>query len=351
MSTNIQALIFGLSLLTLSLGCKEDSPPPVDFDPQSQWLLPLDDIIDPGVGKDGIPSIDSPQFSPPSEINPFFDGDLVLGIEVDGELRAYPIPMLNWHEIVNDTINGLPIAITYCPLTGTGIGWLRNIGTRHITFGVSGLLYKSNLMPYDRLTNSTWSQQQLRCVHGHRKGEVPETRTLVMSSFRTWKQSFPNSKIMNANTGFDRRYAEYPYGFYLTDHDLLYFPVQPLDSRLPAKEWVLGVIMDQGTKAYRFNEAADGIEIIQDQIGEQELIVVRSKKHDFIHAYLPDGQASFQPIQDALPAIMEDALGNRYDLLGRVISGPNMGQKLQMPVAMMGFWFSWGAFYPDIEIF
>lgn len=206
-------------------------------------------------------------------------------------------------------------------------------------------------MPYDRLTNSTWSQQQLRCVHGHRKGEVPETRTLVMSNFRTWKESFPDSKIMNANTGFDRRYAEYPYGFYMTDHDLLYFPVEPLDSRLPAKERVLGVIMEQSSKAYRFNTAEEGIEVIHDRIDNQELIVVRSKKHDFIQAYLPNKAITCQPVQDALPAIMEDQEGNRYDLLGRVISGPDIGQTLAMPVAMMGFWFSWGAFYPEMEIY
>ena len=343
------AWIFFLILI----GCQEETPPPIDYQGPSkaEWLVPVDKVIDSGVGKDGIPSVDDPQFSDPSEVNPLFYEDMVLGIEYEGEFRAYPIDMLNWHEIVNDNVNGLPVAITYCPLTGTGIGWVRKLGSAHITFGVSGLLYNTNLMPYDRRTQSTWSQQKLECVNGHLVGEKPETITLIATKFSTWKASFPDSRIMNANTGFDRRYSEYPYGFYRTDHDLLFFPVDPLDKRLAAKEEVLGVLMEDGTKAYRFSQSADSTEVIQDQIGEIDVVVVRSNDQQYLVVFLNPDRIEFAPVQDGLPAIMTDEAGNAYDLVGRAISGPDQGKRLEIPVAMMGYWFSWGAFYPEMEIY
>lgn len=351
MSINLQQLIW-LTLVIL-LGCKEDIPPPVEREGPlpTDWLVPVDEVIDAGVGQDGIPSVDAPMFSPPADVNPAFDENLVLGIEHEGEVRAYPVPMLNWHEIINDDVNGLLVAITYCPLTGTGIGWGRRIFNFPSTFGVSGLLYNTNLMPYDRFTRSTWSQQRLECVHGNMIGQKPMTYTLTMTTFGTWKKAFPESKIMNANTGFDRRYSEYPYGFYKTRDELLYYPVSNLDKRLPAKEWVLAILMDNYSKAYQFNEEEDGREVIHDVLKDTSMVVVRSRQDDFILAFLNPEEREFSPVQDGLPAVMIDDIGNTYDLLGRVIEGPDLGKKLEKPVAMMGYWFSWGAFYPDIEIY
>ncbi|MEM7373211.1 MAG: DUF3179 domain-containing protein [Bacteroidota bacterium] len=351
MSINLQK-VFWLSLVVL-IGCKEDIPPPVEQEGplSTDWLIPLEEVIDAGVGMDGIPSVDTPMFSQPFEINSAFDDNLVLGIEHEGEVRAYPIPMLNWHEIVNDDVNGLLVAITYCPLTGTGIGWGRRIFNFPSTFGVSGFLFNTNLMPYDRFSRSTWSQQRLECVHGNMIGSRPLTYTLTMTTFRSWKQAFPNSKIMNANTGFDRRYSEYPYGFYRSRDELLYYPVSNLDTRLPAKEWVLAVLMHDHPKAYQFNEEKDGTEIIPDVINDTSLLIVRSKRDHYIVAFLPSEEVEFTAIQDGLPAIMSDEKGNIYDLLGRVIDGPDKGMKLAKPVAMMGYWFSWGSFYPEIEIY
>lgn len=341
-------------LLCVCISCEEaDNRTGVPYvSPFATWDIPVDEVFDAGVGKDGIPSIDKPNFSPAEEINTAFDEVLVLGIEHEGELKAYPVPILNWHEIVNDEIQGLEVAITYCPLTGTGIGWGRRIDGFLTSYGVSGFLYNTNLIPYDRRTGSNWSQQKLASINGPLRGRKPQTHTLIETTFKTWKKAFPNSQVLNASTGFDRRYSEYPYGDYLTNDDLLFFPVAPLDNRLPAKERVLGIILDSLThKVYRFNEEAAGLEVIEDTLGSQAVLVIRSKKDNIHAAFFPQKGRRYMPVQDAFPKIMKDTDSNYYDLAGRIIEGPDMGEKLERPLSFLGFWFSWGAFYPGIEIY
>ena len=353
----IEYMIKRTTLVTLILiivaGCSQgdsDLPSPV-IEPSPKWLVPEEELFDGGVGKDGIPSVDDPQFGKTSEVNRAFDNELVLAVEHNGQIHAYPIPILDWHEIVNDEINGLPLAITYCPLTGTGVGWKRTFGSRTIAFGVSGLLYNSNLMPYDRRTNSTWSQQALLCVNGSRKGSIPEIFNLAETTLSTWKKMFPESEMMNANTGFDRRYSIYPYGDYRTNQDRLIFPVNHDDNRLPKKERVLGVIINGKARVYQFNEEADGIEVIHDEFQDQKLIIVVSARDNFIKAFLNPSRTPFVPTADAFPAIMTDDDQNSYDIFGRHLNSLDPELKLASPVSFMGYWFSWPAFYPDVEIF
>ncbi len=335
------------------IGCSNDTetdgalvnPPEI-----KDWLVPKDEVLNGGPGKDGIPSIDNPQFDQAKDVSSFFDDELVVGIEYNGELHGYPIPILDWHEIVNDKIDDLAIAIMYCPLTGTAIGWERQIGSRVFTFGVSGLLYNSNLMPYDRRTNSTWSQQRMECVNGSRIGDVPKTFILIETTLATWKKSFPDSKIMNGNTGFDRRYSIYPYGSYRTNDQLL-FPVAITDARLHPKERVLSVLINQSARAYRFNEQGSGTEVIHDVIEDIDIVVVRSADDNYNTAFLNPDRLNFQGLSDKLPAIMIDSKKNLYDLTGKIIEGPDKGASLSKPVSMIGFWFSWPSFYPGIEIY
>ena len=143
----------GLSLLLIiGMGCNDEEG--------GVWSIPNEQVLDGGPGKDGIPSVDNPIFYDISQNTVYEEEDLVVGYKRDTAARAYPHVVLDWHEIVNDEINGFPMTITYCPLTGTAIGWDRTIDGNVTTFGVSGLLYNSNLIPYDRRTNSNWSQMQ-----------------------------------------------------------------------------------------------------------------------------------------------------------------------------------------------
>ncbi len=341
------------TLLFIFTNCQKDTSPVTVFPGfgPADWLVPKNEVLDGGVGLDGIPSIDNPQFSTPTEIGPYYDNNLVLGFVNKGVIKSYPIPILDWHEIVNDEVGGLPISITYCPLTGTGIGWSRLVNGIETSFGVSGLLYNSNLMPYDRRTNSTWSQLENKCVNGNFIGRTPQTYTLVETNFSTWQKAFPDTKVMNGNTGFDRAYAFYPYGDYVTNNDLVFYPLNNKDNRLPAKERLLGVLINDAKKTYQFNDIAAGTAIIYDEIDNQQLIIIRSKKENFIIAFFNEKNLKFEAKQDGWPILMTDDKGNAYNLVGQVIDGPDVGTRLAQPHAYMGYWFAWGAFFPDVEIY
>ena len=344
-SMNQSCLVF---LAFLLFGCNQEEPI-VSANTQPTWLIPQEEVLDGGTGRDGIPSIDAPKFDQVSKVNPAFDDQLVIGYEHKGEIHGYPLPILDWHEVVNDEIVDLNIAITYCPLTGTSIGWDRKLGSSITTFGVSGLLYNSNLMPYDRSSNSLWSQQNLMCVNGTRRGTIPKSYSLIETTLATWRKSFPNSKIMNANTGFDRQYSFYPYGNYRSN-DVLFFPVKE-DDRLPIKERVLGVLINDKTVVFRFNKVNEGTDVIHHVINTTDIVVVRSQDDNYNTAFLNPDQLEFSPVQNALPVVMEDQNKNKYDLRGQVIEGPDLGSKLSKPLSFIGFWFSWPAFYPNVEIY
>ena len=138
----------------------------------STWSIPSNQVFDGGPGKDGIPALVNPAMVSSVQANYLTDNDLVIGFKVGDDVRAYPHQILDWHEIINDVVGEQPLAITYCPLTGTGIGWNRVISGNTTTFGVSGLLFNTNLIPYDRSTDSNWSQMKLECVNGQLIGEI-----------------------------------------------------------------------------------------------------------------------------------------------------------------------------------
>jgi len=217
------------------------------------WLIPSSEIRDGGPGKDGIPYLIKPQMKNALTISYLKDHDLILGTKRDGEVRGYPHPILDWHEIINDNSGDESYSITYCPLTGTGIGWNRNFNNQVNLFGVSGLLYNTNLLPYDRNTDSYWSQIRMECVYGDLKGEKIKTYPVVEMNWRTWKTMFPDSKVVSRDTGHSRNYGNYPYGSYKTNNSLI-FPVDIVDQRLSKKEIVHGIVINDKAKVYRFSD-------------------------------------------------------------------------------------------------
>jgi hypothetical protein len=216
------------------------------------WSIPAENIIDGGVGLDGIPALTDPEFIDVSDAWYMEDDHLIIGYAFNGEIKAYPHLMLNWHEIINDNIGGLDIALTYCPLTGTGITWDRRIDGEVTTFGVSGLLYDNNLMPYDRKTGSIWSQIRMDCVNGELKGKSAKTITLVETTWKTWLDMYPDTKVVGPETGHTRPYGLYPYGNY-RETGLLLFPISYEDNRLHKKERVHAIVLGEDARAYRFD--------------------------------------------------------------------------------------------------
>lgn len=343
--------ITGLLLsLTLFSSCFDDQPD-VGSAFSGEWSIPQDQVFDGGPGRDGIPAIDNPQFVSPDEATFLNDLELVVGY-YDGTIAvAYPHEILDWHEIVNDEVNDNAFAVTYCPLTGTAIGWDRTINGTTTTFGVSGLLYNTNLMPFDRSSNSTWSQMLLSSVNGELIDTPAEFVPLVETSWGTWKEMFPNTRVMSRETGFTRQYGQYPYGDYITNNDNLLFPISTDDDRLPRKERVLGVIGNGGTKAYPLESFQSGSVIIDNLFGE-DLIVIGDDIKNFAAAYYLGDLAgnNFQYVNEG-EVVLRDDNGNGWNIFGQAIEGPLTGQNLAPTKSYIGFWFAWGTFYPGLEIY
>ncbi len=319
------------------------------------WSIPVDQVFDGGPGKDGIPALENLDMATVANAGLSFmeDDDLVLAIRKEGTVHLYPHPIMDWHEIANDAIGDFHFAVTYCPLTGTGIAWNRELEGEITTFGVSGLLYNSNLIPYDRLTDSNWSQMRLNCVQGELNRREAGTYNLIELPWSLARSWFPEGRVLTDNTGFQRDYDRYPYFSYRTDNGLL-FPVNHEDDRLHNKERVLGVVIDSLARTYRFSAFPSEGGVRNDEFNGQALLVVGHPDDNYMAAYhrrMPDGTVLvFSWVESDGPVIAEDQEGNRWDIFGRAVSGPRAGEQLSEAPAFMGFWFSWVAFYPDLEL-
>ncbi len=354
-----------LTLLTISIftlaSCQKsemegNSDPGKDGKGENTWLIPANEVRDGGPGKDGIPALSNHSFMNAGEVSYLSDNDLVLGFADGSEVRAYPHPILDWHEIINDDTENHSLAIIYCPLTGTGIGWDRMINEKKTTFGVSGLLYNNNIIPYDRETNSNWSQLLLKAVNGKLMGEQAATYSLVETSWETWKEMFPASKVISTQTGYNRNYSRYPYGNYKTNNSLL-FPVNNKDSRFHEKERVLAVFDKGNITVFRFDQLETNNNLILNDFSEymeKKIVVTGDKNANLMVAFnrlLPDGnELNFEVVMNELPVVLKDNEGTKWDVFGRAVSGPRKGQRLQPVTQMMGYWFAFAAFYPDLEI-
>lgn len=321
----------------------------------TNWLIPVNQIVDGGPGKDGIPAIDQPAFESAATVGFIAPGTRVITVRHLGAVKAYPHDILDWHEIVNDGIVDDPFSVSYCPLTGSAVAWKGDANEARRTFGVSGLLFKSNLILYDRRTDSNWSQMLERAVNGERIGEFPATMQVVEMPFDTFRQFYPDGDVLTRETGWEdsRDYNRYPYGSYRTNEDLL-FPVSPLDNRLHPKARVIGIREGADSKVFQLDDFGATTLAINDQIGSVHYVVVGNSVLDFAAIYdreLDDGTILvFSPLQDQLPNVMTDAEGNDWDIFGMATSGPRTGTQLGKTSSYTAFWFAWAAFFPDPQI-
>ncbi|MEH6456201.1 MAG: DUF3179 domain-containing protein [Cocleimonas sp.] len=223
--------------------------------------IPANKVFIGGPPRDGIPSIDKPKFLAAGEADYLKDNDRVLGIYHFGEARAYPIRILDWHEIVNDKIQGRSVAVTYCPLCGSGIVYNAEIDGKSYEFGVSGLLYNSDVLLFDRETETLWSQILSKAVSGKLKDTELEIIQSSHTSWKTWKQKYPDSKVLSTETGFSRDYNRSPYGNY--DNEVMtFFPIEFKSKRYHPKERVLGITLNGNQKVYPFAEISKNSDVI-----------------------------------------------------------------------------------------
>jgi hypothetical protein len=314
--TLIKYVIFSFILIGLyACDTVDNSGSP---DTSGTWLIPRNQVIDGGPGKDGIPALNSPEMVSVNEITYLKDNDLVLIYNWGNEIRIYPHPILDWHEIINDKIGATPFAITYCPLTGSGICWDRVLDGKESTFGVSGLLYNNNLIAYDRSTQSNWSQMRLQSVNGELKSTIIKTYPLVETSWETARKLYPNGRVVSTNTGYSRNYGRYPYGSYKISHSFFIFPVSLNDTRLNSKDRVLGVLGKSSQRAYSILDFVDR-PLINEEIDGETYIIYGDTQENLLVAFKITTimrDRTFSKSSLGLPYIIEDNSGRQYDIFG-----------------------------------
>ena len=244
-----QVCLFELLSIFVLFGTASASYNGLQIEPHS---VPLEEIALGGPPRDGIPALLSPKFIPSQEVDFLSSEDRVLGIQSTHQAKAYPIAILNWHEIVNDILEGTPVVITYCPLCGTGMGFQRTVSNRLLTFGVSGLLYQSDVLMYDHQTKSLWSQIARQAVTGQSLGEHLEPIFLEHTTWKAWRKRHPHTLVLSRQTGYPRDYSRDPYKNYALTDTLMFSPARQ-DNRLSPKQWILGVEIGGKFKAYSFS--------------------------------------------------------------------------------------------------
>jgi hypothetical protein len=212
-------------------------------------LVPRESIIAGGPGRDGIHSVDAPEFAPPEGATWVEPKTPVLGVELRGEARAYPVHLLEYHQIVNDVLGGVPVAVTFGPLSATALAFHRKLDDRVLSFGVSGLLYNSNFLMYDRETESLWSQFEGRAIAGPLAGNRLQRIRVRQESTATWLSRFPGSKILRRPDRMRIDYRYSPFDRYMVA-DRIPYPVNAQDRRFHAKELVVGVVVKGKARAY-----------------------------------------------------------------------------------------------------
>lgn len=345
-----------------------DIPPDSTNQIKYRWDVPGGgaEIVFGCLGQDCIPSLEDPELIAAQEATYLEDDDLVVGLIYKGRIIAYPYRILDWHEVINQPIGNDMIAITYCPLTGTPAGihttntGLGEAGKNLLAFGVSGLLFNNNLIPYDRGTSSNWSQMYLRCVNGPLRGTPMITVPLIETSWATWKKMYPESEVVSLNTGFDRPYDIFPYGNYKVDPFLL-FPIRIDDTRLPRKQRVHGIVTDRfepAAKTYPFTLFSDGARAINDVANGEPVVVAGMLANDIYISYsrvTADGTTlmfeTSTESPDIYPFDLIDQEGTVWNLLGEAIAGPREGEKLTPTTSYNGYWFAWGTFFSNVPIY
>jgi hypothetical protein len=216
----------------------------------SKHNVPLDSIRDGGVAKNTIPAIDYPEFFSLEQARGFLtEPDYGILLQGKTEVKFYPLNILNWHEIVNDEIDGVPVAVTFCPLCGSGMVYERVVDGDTLQFGVSGKLYESNLLMFDDSNESLWSQSMGEAVAGNFTGKKLKLINSNMVSYEDVSNHFPDAKVLSPKTGYDRNYTQYPYADYMSSEEL-YFPVSITDTRFPAKQMMYIVSTGKETVAF-----------------------------------------------------------------------------------------------------
>ena len=304
----------------------------------------LEEIAWGGVVKDGIPALTNPKHIEVEEASYITDEELVFGVEINGDARAYPLRILDWHEMFNDVVGGVPVSLAYCTLCGSGILYDGRVEgqSEPLVFGSSGFLYRSNKLMYDQATNSLWNQFTGRPVVGPLTGSGIELKVLpvAITSWAAWLKAHPDTKVLSLKTGFNRDYTPgRAYGGYFASADLM-FPALVEDERLEAKDYVYAVRVDGLAKAWPLTDFSGG-QVINDVIGDLPVVLIGDAETRTVRAYLrPDGLEI--SASGDLSTVVQS--GSAIWKIGEDGLTATDGRTMERLPGHIAYWFAWQGF-------
>lgn len=333
----------------------------------SKHSVPYSEILSGGPPKDGIPAIDEPRFVSVAEADAWLKPqEPVILFQLNGDARAYPIQILIWHEIVNDVVGGVPVTVTFCPLCNTAIAFDRRLDGMVLDFGTTGRLRYSNLIMYDRQTESWWQQATGEAIVGELTGKRLTFLPAAIISWAEFKAAHPGGRVLSRDTGFRRDYGENPYVGYddVNRPPFLYVGPQT-PEKLPPMARVVTVDRNGEAVAYPYTVLRE-VRVVNDTVGGTPIVVLwapgtaspldsalvaqgRDVGTANVFSRVVDGQVltfRFDGEQ-----VIDEETGTAWDVLGQAVSGALAGRQLTPVVHINHFWFSWAAFRPETRIY
>lgn len=303
----------------------------------------IEEIVWGGVKKDGIPALVNARQIPAAEAEYLTDRELVFGVRINGDARAYPLRILDWHEMFNDVVGDVPVSLAYCTLCGSGILFDTRVPGRQepLVFGSSGLLYRSNKLMYDTETESLWNQFTGRPVVGELTGSGIELKVLpvVITSWRDWRNAHPDTTVLSKDTGFERDYRPgQPYGAYFRSPELM-FPVVVRDRRLDPKDRIYVLRDGENEMAWALSLFRGGA-VLHDRVGPRDVVLIGSAETETVRAYEARGR-TFAAVADDPGQVESD--GARWTIGEDALTGP-AGERLARLPGHMAYWFAFASY-------
>lgn len=316
----------------------------VFFYPGIEHRIRLDEITWGGVRKDGIPALTNPKLVAAKDADYLRDKDLVFGISINGDTRAYPYRIMDWHEMLNDTIGNIPVSLAYCTLCGSGILYktARESKKSNFVFGSSGFLFRSNKLMYDQETHSLWNQFSGKPVVGALVNDNIELEVLplVTTTWKEWRTQYPDTKVLDINTGYKRDYAPgTAYGAYFNSDDLM-FPAHVSDQSLQQKEQVFGLRISGSQKAWPLSLFKTP-RVINDHIGIIPIVLIGDVASITVRAFRSNGKIFDLDSSNRLIADNEE-----WQITEEELIGPQ-GETLPRLPGHIAYWFAWSGYYPQ----
>jgi len=334
----------------------DEFPPP---------LVPIDEIISGGPPPDGIPSLDAPVFVDAASVDDQLEpAESVVALEINGDARAYPVRVMIWHEIVNDTVGDVPVSVTYCPLCNSAVSYRREVGGVETTFGTSGSLYASALVMYDRLTESLWTHFDGRAVVGVLAGTQLEAVASPLMAWEDFVATYPDGQVLDwTQTGHARDYGRNPYAGY-DDADTDPFLFRGLvDGRERAKQRVVGITVNEASVAYSMALLADdGGTATALAVGGRDLVILwkpgqasaldastvdEGRDVGSVGVFVPEVDGSSVTLVAGDGQFVDEETGSTWTIAGVAVDGPLKGSRLERVEHLDTFWFAWSTYRPE----